>query len=95
MLQGLFTAPAADGVHVMYWNAGLQPGVGALWCGVLAVAAGLAPNSNRIGERLHERVRATPFARGLIGGFAVSAVLALVLLNTARDSVSAFIYFNF
>jgi hypothetical protein len=30
-----------------------------------------------------------------VGGVALAAAVGLVVLNTARDSVSAFIYFNF
>ena len=95
MLHGLVGAMPADGVHTLLWNAGLQPAVGALWCGVLGLVAFLAPNSNRIGTLIHKRVRVSAFTRGAIGGLAAAGALLLVLINTARDSVSAFIYFNF
>jgi alginate O-acetyltransferase complex protein AlgI len=61
---------------------------------VLGAIAFLAPNSNRIGTLIHERVRSN-FTRGAIGGLAGAAVLLPVVINTARDSVSAFIYLNF
>lgn len=95
MLQGLIGSMPSDGVHTLLWNAGLQPSVGALWCGVLGAIAFLVPNSNRIGTLIHERVRHSAFTRGAIGSLAGAAALMLVLINTARDSVSAFIYFNF
>ena len=95
VLQGLVSAPAADGVRPLLWNAGLQPAVGALWCAVLGLLAFTAPNSNRIGTALHALVRRGAIRRGVVGGMAGAAVLMLVTVNTARDSVSAFIYFNF
>lgn len=60
--------------------------------GTLAVAG---PNSNRIGTRVLELARQRPVVTVPAGGFVLSAALMLVLINTARDSVSAFIYFNF
>jgi alginate O-acetyltransferase complex protein AlgI len=60
--------------------------------GVIAVAM---PNSNRLGEALHALVGRNAVARHLVLGFALTACLFLVLLNSARDSISAFIYFNF
>jgi alginate O-acetyltransferase complex protein AlgI len=95
MLQGLVGALPADGVHTLLWNAGLSSSAGAVWCGVLAALAFLAPNSNRIGALIHERARGSHFLRGAIGSLGAAAVLVLVLINMSRDSVSAFIYFNF
>jgi alginate O-acetyltransferase complex protein AlgI len=95
MLRGLFGPLPADGVHPLLWNAGLQLPAATLWCAALGAIAFLAPNSNRIGTWLRERAHAHPFARGTIGGAATAAVLTLVVINTTRDSVSAFIYFNF
>jgi alginate O-acetyltransferase complex protein AlgI len=94
-LQGLITMPATDGVQPLLWNAGLQPAVGAWWCMVLGLLAFTAPNSNRIGTALHALVRRGAIRRGIVGGMAAAAVLMLVTVNAARDSVSAFIYFNF
>ena len=66
-----------------------------LWCAALGVVAVLAPNSNVLGERFlawcHKANRGVSFC----GALAVGAILFLVLVNTARDSTSAFIYFNF
>jgi hypothetical protein len=53
------------------------------------------PNSNIIGERVAILVRrhvTWPFA--LLGG-ALTLCAFLVAINATRDSVSAFIYFNF
>jgi alginate O-acetyltransferase complex protein AlgI len=96
MLQGMAgTRPDADDLRPLLWNAGLRPSAGLLWCAVLGAIAFFAPNSNRIGMRVLEMVRHRAVARRLIGGAALTAVLLLVLINAARDSVSAFIYFNF
>ena len=82
-------------VHVLMWNAGLQLSSGAIWCSTLAAIAFLAPNSNRIGELLLRVCHAQPLSRALIGGASLAAIAFLLLLNLTRDSVSAFIYFNF
>ncbi|WP_397534926.1 MBOAT family O-acyltransferase [Roseateles sp.] len=75
-------------------NAGLSALVGALWCVVLGAIAFFAPNSNRLGEQalaLVERQGVTAF----LAGAATAVIAALLVINQARDSVSAFIYFNF
>ncbi len=95
MLQGMAGLTGVDAVRPLLWNAGLQWPVGALWCAVLGVFAVALPNSNRIGEAVLRLARQRPAVRSLVFGFALAASLFLVLLNTARDSVSAFIYFNF
>ena len=95
MLQGLMGARPADGVHPLLWNAGLSSSAGVVWCGVLAALAFLAPNSNRIGATIHGHTRSSRFLRGAIGSLGAATALLLVLLNISRDSVSAFIYFNF
>ena len=95
MLHGLAGQQARGTPHALLWNAGLQPGAGALWCGVLGAMACLAPNSNHIGAALLARVRHGALTRGFVGGLAGATVLLLVVVNTARDSISAFIYFNF
>ena len=82
-------------VHPLLWNAGLDLSTGALWCLALGAVAVLAPNSNRIGERLLDNARRYPATRVGAGSFVLCTVLLLVLVNTARDAVSAFIYFNF
>ena len=96
VLAAMFTlSPGIEGVDLLLWNAGLSLQIGMLWCAVLGAGAFLLPNSNRIGERLLQRFDASPDVRWLIGAPALVAALALVLVNIARDSVSAFIYFNF
>ncbi|MBK7814089.1 MAG: hypothetical protein IPJ52_07140 [Rhodocyclaceae bacterium] len=56
----------------------------------------MLPNSNRIGSSILELARNHRTARGWIGGsYQPGPVPALAQINTARDSVSAFIYFNF
>ena len=77
------------------WNAGLQPGAALAWIVPLLGLAVFAPNSNRIGEWLLERAAHSGAARVVVGTLGAAGVLALVLVNAERDSVSAFIYFNF
>jgi alginate O-acetyltransferase complex protein AlgI len=81
--------------ELMYWNAGLNPLTGLWACAVLGVVAVFAPNSNAIGEKLLAWCRSAPHRSGLLFGFALLIVAFLILLNESRDSVSAFIYFNF
>ena len=61
----------------------------------LMVLAGLAPNSNRIGEVVHARFAASVGWREVGGTVAVLLAVFLVVVNSARQAVSAFIYFNF
>ena len=87
-------SPAA-GTQTALWNQGLDVGRG-VWfiSGLLAVSVAM-PNSNAIGERIAIQVRrhaSLPFA--LLGG-ALTLCAFLVAINATRDSVSAFIYFNF
>jgi alginate O-acetyltransferase complex protein AlgI len=80
---------------VLIRNAGLKMATGFTWCAVLALAVVALPNSNWIGERV---LSAFEVHRGWTisaGASALTIALFLVLVNTARDSVSAFIYFNF
>ncbi len=88
-------APAGEGADLLLWNAGLDGLVGAGWCLVLGIAAAVLPNSNAIGEQVLAWFAASRRARVALGSAALLAAVLLVLLNTARDSVSAFIYFNF
>lgn len=85
----------AAGQAPLMWNAGLQASTGWLLCGLLATVALLAPNSNRLGEKLGARVERSARLRLWVGAWGLGLVAAMVLLNTARESVSAFIYFNF
>jgi alginate O-acetyltransferase complex protein AlgI len=81
--------------HALFWNAGLSTRTGWLWCTALTTVAVALPNSNRFGLRTLDAVQASPTAR--VACLSVSWLLIgfLVLVNTTRDSVSAFIYFNF
>ncbi len=97
VLAGMFNQnPAlAGGIHPLLWNAGLQPVVGFGWCCALAAMAFMMPNSNLIGRKALALCQAHGRTKAVIGGVALAMVGFLILLNTARDSVSAFIYFNF
>ncbi len=95
VLQAMAGASPSAQTHALLWNAGLQPAVCALWCAGLGLIAVLAPNSNRIGQQALALALRRPAVRAPLAGAALCAVTLLVLLNSARDSVSAFIYFNF
>lgn len=92
---GASPAGSAATADVLLWNAGLHLRTGIAWCALLAAMACLAPNSNTIGESLLARAKARPAQRAWLAGFSLGAVALLIVVNTARDSVSAFIYFNF
>lgn len=77
------------------WNAGLHVPTGALLCGILGVVAVAMPNSNWIGERIHEQCKRSHVRSSLAFGFSAVTMAFLVVVNEARDTVSAFIYFNF
>jgi alginate O-acetyltransferase complex protein AlgI len=86
----------ADTVELeLLWNAGLRGHVALLWCAVLGAVAALAPNSNLIGTQVLATFAQPSLLRAAAATAAALLVLFLVLLNTARESVSAFIYFNF
>lgn len=95
MLQGMTGAAQDAQTNVLLWNSGLSLAVGALWCGTLGAIACLAPNSNNIGNYLLRFCHAQPGRCALMGGFMSGAVVFMLLMNIMRDSVSAFIYFNF
>jgi alginate O-acetyltransferase complex protein AlgI len=96
MLQAMAgdVTQAAD-VDAMLWNAGLKSAVGAVWCAALGALAFLLPNSNAVGERVLAWFARSGDARMAVGSGALLIALLLVVVNTARESVSAFIYFNF
>lgn len=83
------------GAQTALWNQGLDVDRG-VWFIVALLAVSVAmPNSNAIGERVAILVRrhvSWPFS--LLGG-ALALCAFLVAINATRDSVSAFIYFNF
>lgn len=96
ILQGMFgQTPAGIDMGLLLWNAGLQPTTAWTWCIMLGAFAVFLPNSNHIGESLRTRLHETHEWVATIGGAAVALAATLVIINTARDSVSAFIYFNF
>lgn len=78
-----------------FWNQGLRPQTGALWCLVLGLAALFAPNSNRVVQWLADRFAQPTAFRSASTGAALSLVAMLLLVNATRSTVSAFIYFNF
>lgn len=95
ILQGMAFATPGASVHPLLWNAGLSLAVGSLWCGVLGAVAALAPNSNRIGDYLLHLCQTRPTAAAMVAGAGSAAVVFMLVMNIMRDSVSAFIYFNF
>ena len=95
MLGAMGDVRSTGHVDVLLWNAGLSKAVGLGWCMALGAIAFLLPNSNAVGERLLTWFARSESARFTIGASALLLVILLIVLNTARDSVSAFIYFNF
>jgi alginate O-acetyltransferase complex protein AlgI len=95
ILKAMAGLGATHTVDRLLWDAGLHATIGLLWCAALGVLAALAPNSNTIGLRLIALCQAKPRLRAAIAGAALGGVALLVLINTARSGVSAFIYFNF
>ncbi len=81
--------------HPLLWNAGLNLSVGLLWCTALGALAALAPNSNRIGTHLLGVCQTKAARSAIVAGASSAAVALLLVMNITRDSVSAFIYFNF
>jgi alginate O-acetyltransferase complex protein AlgI len=79
----------------LLWNAGLTPTLGAALCALLGLVAVFAPNSNAIGAHLEAACRRAGPVRAAVAGAALVLVVFLVVVNEARESVSAFIYFNF
>ena len=98
MLQSLSPYGAGtevDGVHAMLWNSGLDLARAWWWCAALALIAFVAPNSNAIGDAVLRRCLVPGGLRCFVLGASAAAMILLIVLNEARDSVSAFIYFNF
>ena len=95
LLYGMAGQNVNATIHMALWNAGLQLSTGAWWCLALGGIATAAPNSNLIGSRLLDFCRSRALASAYVAGVATTAAMFLVLVNTARDSISAFIYFNF
>lgn len=98
VLSGMLSIPQLGlpaQAHRLLWNAGLDPLVGVVICAVLATVVLFAPNSNLIGEKMLALSDRWRLGRAALFGFAAVLVVFLVVLNESRDSVSAFIYFNF
>ena len=95
MLASMASPAADDTVRTLLWNAGLDLSRGWGWSAALAALAVVGPNSNQIGVRLRELCQHHAAARWLLGGAGVVAVAFILTVNIMRDSVSAFIYFNF
>lgn len=91
-MAGLGTEQAT---HAILWNAGLSLNTAAGWCLVLGAIALFAPNSNRLGDAALDWLHRTPNRVAMPAGAATVVVGMLLLINSLRDSVSAFIYFNF
>jgi len=95
ILQSMTHATHVNQVHALLWNDGLSLSIGGLWCGILSAMACLAPNSNRIGDYLLRQCQTHTGAGSLIAGASSAAVAFMLVMNVMRDSISAFIYFNF
>jgi len=95
VLRGMAGLNGAADPTPLFWNAGLSPAVGALWCGVLGAVALLAPNSNTAGTVILAWCRTRAVGRAVLAGAVLALILLLMVVNATRSSVSAFIYFNF
>ena len=98
-MAGLQPPTASESTDALLWNAGLSAQRGWLWCAVLGAVALFGVNSNRLGDGL-QRAMSQPsqsgaMQRNMVSGAALALLLLLLLVNTTRQSVSAFIYFNF
>ena len=95
VLRALIPTDGAAGLDRLLWNAGLPADRGWYLCALLGGLAVALPNSNVLGRRLLALLEGRPHWRSFAAGAGVLAMALLVLLNTARDAASAFIYFNF
>lgn len=82
-------------IQTIFWNQGLETLRGEYWLLVLATLVFLTPNSNQIGELALNRCRSQSSLSPLLFGAALITCIFLILVNSTRDSASAFIYFNF
>jgi hypothetical protein len=69
--------------------------VGIAWCAVLGMLALIPFNSQRIEQSVYRMLADRGHLGAAIAGMASTVVLLCVLINTSRQSASAFIYFNF
>jgi alginate O-acetyltransferase complex protein AlgI len=96
MLDGMSgRVPSEVDAGLLLWNAGLQARTAWVWCGWMCVMTLALPNSNVVGAWLMDWLQRHCAWQPLLGGAAFAVAVGLVVLNTARESVSAFIYFNF
>lgn len=95
ILRSMGSPQVGEPMHSLLWNSGLHLSTGALWCLVLSAIAVLGPNSNRVGDYLLVVCGQRRQVKAFVSGAAFAAVAFMLIVNTLRDSVSAFIYFNF
>jgi len=81
--------------HTILANQGLDTLRGIHWLALLSAIAFVSPNSNRLGEIALEKCRVHARLAPSLLGAALTCCAFFVLINSTRDSVSAFIYFNF
>jgi alginate O-acetyltransferase complex protein AlgI len=81
--------------HVVFWNQGLDTARGIYWILILGSIAFALPNSNHLGDMLVNQCRKLAAMVPLAAGVGLTTSVFLVLINSTRSSVSAFIYFNF
>ena len=84
-----------DTIHPLFWNQGLHPEIGLLFCTLLGGIAFFLPNSNRIGEVIHQFCRQRITVQPVVIGMASTFSVFLILINSLRTSTNTFIYFNF
>lgn len=85
-----------EGVNVLLHNAGLKAEVGWGWVLALGALALWPVNSNRIGTAALEGLRSGRWRyTATWAGAGLVFAIVLVVVNSVRDSTSAFIYFNF
>ncbi|RIX45480.1 MAG: MBOAT family protein [Rhodocyclales bacterium GT-UBC] len=95
VLNGMTGSVPCTETHAILFNLGLDWQRGITFLVGLATLSLFLPNSNRIGEALRQWLERQPGHAPLIAGCALILASFLILINSTRDSVSAFIYFNF
>jgi alginate O-acetyltransferase complex protein AlgI len=98
VLHAMTSLPAWPGpaaANRLLWNAGLGLHTGVVACTVLAAICIFAPNTNAIGDKIRTLCARHSMCRSVLCGFAIAIAVFLIVVNESRDSVSAFIYFNF
>lgn len=86
---------SVSSIHPTLWNQGLDLERGLWWLSTLSIIALCFPNSNTIGERTLSFARRHTLAAPLLLGCSIYFGIFLILINSTRDTTSAFIYFNF